>query len=47
MMMTTMMMKMNIDNKENNLPRKKFNKIKLLKLPLIVVLIIKQLTWEA
>jgi len=28
MMMMTMMMKMKIDNKENNLLRKKFNKIK-------------------
>ena len=28
MMMTMMMMKTKIGNKENNLPRKKFNKIK-------------------
>jgi hypothetical protein len=47
MMMMTMMMKMKIDNKENNLLRNKFNKIKLLKLPLIDALTIKQLTWEA
>jgi hypothetical protein len=47
MMMMTMMMKTKIDNKENNLPRKKFNKIKPYKLHLIDVPIIKQLIWEA
>ena len=47
MMMTMMMMKTKIGNKENNLPRKKFNKIKQQKLLLIGVPIIKQLIWEA
>jgi hypothetical protein len=46
MMMMTMKMKMRIDNKENNLPRKKFNKIRLQKILLIDVPIIKQLIWE-